>query len=180
MDSTGYKLQPAGPGYESTWATTAVVPYLESLTPKGTVDDAYAMISEHDVKLAEAVLKYLTAPKQRERGVRVVGSEEPGPNRMPTISFVLVQSADGKPPMKSKAVVAEFDKRGPSPSDFGSGTGVRVGIRYGHFYAFTLISSLDPKLDASDGIIRVSFVHYNTLNEVQTFVNTLDDVLYGS
>src|ERR1700712_1902092 len=75
MDSIGYKLQPAGPGYESTWATTAVVPYLESLTPDGTVTSGYSMISEHDSELAEAMLKYLTAPKQRERGIRVIGSE---------------------------------------------------------------------------------------------------------
>jgi selenocysteine lyase/cysteine desulfurase len=178
VDGNGYKLQPAGPGYESTWATTAVVPYLQSLTPHGTIEDAYRFMSEHDSKLAKALLEYLTAPKQRERGVRIVGSEQPGPDRMPTVSFVLVQSVGGKPPMKSKDIVGEFDKAGLSQSGSSGTSGSHVGIRYGHFYAYTLISTLEPKLDPSDGVVRVSFVHYNTLDEVQLFIRMLDHVLY--
>jgi hypothetical protein len=111
-DSIGYKLQPAGPGYESVWGTTAVVPYLEGLTSAGTVEAGYDSISAHDTELARNLLEYLTAPKQRERGIRVVGSEKAGPDRMPTISFVVVKSADGKPSMGSKAVVAQFDEKG--------------------------------------------------------------------
>jgi hypothetical protein len=111
-DSIGYKLQPAGPGYEAVWGTTAVVPYLEGLTPAGTVEAGYDSISAHDCELARNLLGYLTAPKQRGRGIRVVGSEDAGPDRMPTVSFVVVESTDGKAPMSSKAVVARFDEMG--------------------------------------------------------------------
>jgi len=68
VDSIGYKLQPAGPGYESTWATTAIVPYIESLTPEGTLEAGYEAIAAHDVELAAMILNYLTADKHRDRG----------------------------------------------------------------------------------------------------------------
>ena len=31
---------------------------------------------------------------------------------------------------------------------------------------------------AGDGIIRISFVHYNTKEEVEMVISTLDEVLY--
>jgi hypothetical protein len=112
VDSIGYKLQPAGPGYESTWATTAIIPYIESLTPEGTLEAGYKAIADHDVELAAIILKYLTADEQRDRGVRVVGSETASDDRMPTISFVVTAGKNGEPALKSKAVIDEFDKDG--------------------------------------------------------------------
>jgi hypothetical protein len=117
VNSIGYKLQPAGPGYESAWATTAVAPYIESLTPEGSLDAGYKTIMAHDAELARIILEYLTADCQRARGVRVVGSEEPGPSRMSTISFVVVQGSKGEPARKSKWVIDEFDKRGKVSTD---------------------------------------------------------------
>src|ERR1700750_671634 len=111
-DSIGYKLQPAGPGYESVWGTTALIPYIESLTPEHTLAAGYKAIASHDAEIAETILKYLTADKQRNRGIRVVGSETPSAERMPTISFVVVKGTNGEPAMKSKALIDEFDKRG--------------------------------------------------------------------
>ncbi len=55
--------------------------------------------------------------------------------------------------------------------------GVQVGIRYGHFYAYTLVDGLQPKLDVDDGIVRISLVHYNTVEEVKRIVGVLDEVL---
>jgi hypothetical protein len=112
VDSIGYKLQPAGPGYESVWGSTAVVPYIESLTPEGTLDAGYKAMQTHDAEIAKTMLRFLTADKQRARGVRVVGSETPSGERMPTISFVVVKGEKGEPAMKSKGVIDEFDKRG--------------------------------------------------------------------
>jgi hypothetical protein len=112
VKSIGYKLQPAGPGYESAWATTAVVPYIESLTATGTLEAGYQAMVAHDVELAKMLLEYLTGERQRARGVRVVGSEEPGPSRISTITFVVVEGSKGEPARKSKWVIDEFDKRG--------------------------------------------------------------------
>lgn len=108
VDTKAHKLQPGGPGYELVYGTTGVVPYLESLTPEGTLKATFAAIAEHEQTLVEPLLKFLTAPTQVERGVRVVGREEGGLTRVPTISFVVV----GQKPLKSKAVVEIFDKKG--------------------------------------------------------------------
>lgn len=118
VDTNGYKLQPNGPGYELTWGTTAIVPYIESLTSTGTLKAGYHAIQAHDAEIAEAMLAYLTADKQRARGVRVVGSEEPTLERMPTVSFLIVDGANGEPSVKSKALINRFDKRGEVCLDY--------------------------------------------------------------
>jgi hypothetical protein len=112
VDSIGYKLQPAGPGYESVWGTTAIVPYLESITSVGTIEAAFEAITAHDSELANAILSYLTAKKQRDRGIRIIGGEKLTNDRLPTISFVIVESIDGKPRIGSNQLIDEFDKRG--------------------------------------------------------------------
>ena len=107
-----YKLQPGGPGYEITYGTTGVLPYLLSLSTgpsgPGTLQDSFALIAAHEQTLVEPLLAFLTAPEQLDRGVRVVGNDKPGPDRVPTISFVVT----GQRAMKSKDVVGFFDSRG--------------------------------------------------------------------
>jgi hypothetical protein len=112
VDATGYKLQPAGPGYESVWGSTSVLPYLKSLTEEDTLEAAYEAMSAHDSQLAGLLLEYLASEKVFERGVRIVGSAEKSPERMPTVSFLVTDGAKGEPAMKSKEVVGHFDKRG--------------------------------------------------------------------
>ena len=53
----------------------------------------------------------------------------------------------------------------------------QIGIRYGHFYAYSLIDELSPKVDTDEGVVRISLVHYNTVEEVQRIVSILDEVL---
>ena len=53
----------------------------------------------------------------------------------------------------------------------------QVGIRYGHFYAYTLVDSLSPKIDVDDAVVRISLVHYNTVEEVQKIIEILDEAL---
>ena len=54
---------------------------------------------------------------------------------------------------------------------------MQVGIRYGHFYAYTLVDGLQPKLDVEDGIVRISLVHYNTVEEVKRLTGILEGAL---
>ncbi|KAJ6492773.1 pyridoxal phosphate-dependent transferase [Mycena vitilis] len=155
-----YKLQPGGPGYETVYGTTAVLPYLLSLTPADDLAATFDAIAAHEAKLVTALLGYLTAPEQVARGLRVVGVEEPSASRLPTVSFVVV----GDRPMRSKDVVKVFDERGG------------IGIRYGHFYAYTLASQLPPPVDKEEGAVRVSLVHYNTLEEVEKIIGVFKDI----
>jgi hypothetical protein len=112
VDATGYKLQPAGPGYESVWGTTAVGPYVKSLTQHGTLDAGFEAMRDHDADLADVLLQLLAKKALFDRGVRIVGSAKGAPERMPTVSFVVAAGAKGEPAMKSKDVVDRFDKVG--------------------------------------------------------------------
>jgi hypothetical protein len=112
VDATGYKLQPAGPGYESVWGTTAVGPYVRSLTEKGTLAAGFTAMHSHDEALAGQLLAFLAGEKCFARGVRVVGSARAGSMRMPTVSFVVTAGSKDEPAMKSKEVVDAFDKYG--------------------------------------------------------------------
>ncbi|KAG6848523.1 hypothetical protein C0991_000490, partial [Blastosporella zonata] len=108
LDHTSYKLQPGGPGYESAYATTGAVDYLLSLTLHRNLKKTFDAIAAYEQTLVAPLLGFLTAPAQRERGIRVVGEEEVNLSRVPTISFLVV----GQNPIKSKDVVQVFDKKG--------------------------------------------------------------------
>ncbi|OCH96474.1 PLP-dependent transferase [Obba rivulosa] len=154
-----YKLQPGGPGYELVYGCTAVPPYLRSLTPSGDLGDAFDAITSHEQALLTPLLTFLR--DQADRGVRIVGEEQTVLARVPTVSFVVV----GDRRIDSKDVVKAFDKKGD------------IGIRYGHFYAYTLVDSLRPALNVDDGVVRISLVHYNTVDEVNKIIAVLKEVL---
>ncbi|TEB32181.1 selenocysteine lyase [Coprinellus micaceus] len=161
VDAIGYKLQPQGPGYESVYASTGVNQYLLSLTPSNDLDATFNAIALHEQTLLEPLLNFLNEPKQWKRGVKIVGDEKLSLNRVPTVSFVVADD----PPVKSSDIVKVFDDTG------------KIGIRYGHFYAYTLVDELRPKVDVNDGVIRISLVHTNTSEEVQAIIETLRKAL---
>ena len=170
------------------WGCTPVVPYLKSLTPSGTLEDAWRAVARHEQTLLVELLGYLRS--KSEGGVRIVGDEREGETRVPTVSFVV----GGERPIRSKDVVAVFDRK-PNVSVAHHLAKIRddadlnlqcaletdvlyqVGIRYGHFYAYTLVDTLEPKLDVADGVVRISLVHYNTVEEVKRIIGILEEVL---
>jgi hypothetical protein len=108
VEAKAYKLLPGGAGYELTYASSGVLPYLQSLSPTSDIDDAFARIANHEQELVKPLLGYLTSAEARAKGVRVVGNETSGESRVPTISFVVV----GQKPVKSGDIVGYFDKKG--------------------------------------------------------------------
>ena len=54
---------------------------------------------------------------------------------------------------------------------------LQLGVRYGHCYAYTLVDTLKPKVDVNDGLVRISLVHYNTIEEVDRLTEVLDEAL---
>ena len=89
--------------------------------------------------------------------VEIVGSAGNLSSRLPTISFTVTgQRSSAIPPLCEPA---------------------RIGIRWGHFYAPRLVERLG--LTDRDGVVRVSMVHYNTIDEVDTLIRSLDAGLDG-
>lgn len=88
------------------YACTGVPPYLRSLAPEGTLEAAWGAVAQHEQKLLAPLLVYLQS--KASRGVRIVGQEDAGLARVPTVSFVVV----GERPIRSPDVVRAFDAKG--------------------------------------------------------------------
>ena len=50
-----------------------------------------------------------------------------------------------------------------------------IGTGYGNFYAWRLMEGL--QIDPDEGVLRCSFVHYNTEDEVERLKATLEQLL---
>jgi cysteine desulfurase family protein (TIGR01976 family) len=158
------KLQPGNLNYELSVGAAGIPDYLADLgrrtgtatggSRRSHIDAAFVAIAEHESRLADRLLGFL----RTRRAVRVVGpTESDDSTRVPTISFVV----DG---VDSKALVADVDR-------------LNIGIRFGDFHSRRLIEDLD--LTRSNGVVRVSLVHYNTLEEVDRLIEGLDRLIPG-
>ena len=146
------KLEPGNPSYELAWGATAIVDYFEALGGGGGragIERAFDAVAAHEEALGERLLAYLRA----RNDVTVVGSRDADrTRRVPTIAFKI----DGR---ASDEIVRAID------GDF-------VGVRQGDFHSRRLVEALG--LERDGGVIRASMVHYNTLEEVDRLVASLE------
>jgi cysteine desulfurase family protein (TIGR01976 family) len=153
-NQTPYKLQPGNVCYELVAALPELLAYFQELGGGGvgTLSRAFAAMARHEAALADRLLGHLAT----RRDVRVLGELSAAhERRVPTVSFV----PSAKRP---EEVVRAVDARG-------------IGIRHGDFYARRLVDALG--LGGSGGVVRVSMVHYNTLEEVDRLLVALDAAL---
>jgi selenocysteine lyase/cysteine desulfurase len=108
-------------------------------------------IVKHEVNISEVLLKYLRSQPQ----IEIIG--EPGSEadkRVPVISFTVKNRT-------AQSVVENVEGK----SEF--------GFRWGHFYSKRLV---DEVLGLKgDGVVRVSMVHYNTIEEIELLVKKIDE-----
>jgi len=50
----------------------------------------------------------------------------------------------------------------------------KIGVGAGDFYALRCVEALG--MDPTDGVVRVSMVHYNTESEVRSLISVLKEV----
>ena len=156
-----YKLQPGNFNFELTYSTLGIIEYYEDLylhhfnnKPADfseKLNNTFKLIATHEEKLASELLNYLNEVPE----IRIIGSAKADASiRVPTISFVHSK-------FQSDEIVEKVDHHG-------------IGIRFGDFYAKKLIKSLD--LEEKNGVVRVSLVHYNTLEEVQKLIKVFQQI----
>ena len=165
-DDVPYKFQPGNVNYELSYGMLGLMDYLAELdaggvadgTPRGgevdraSVERAFALVAAHEEELSRRFLDFLST---KER-VRIVGRAESDRDlRVPIISFTV----DGA---SSESIVRQIDEH-------------RIGIRFGNFYSVRLIERLG--LPTRDGVVRVSMVHYNTVEEVDRLTTLLDSIV---
>jgi len=150
------KLEPGNTNYELAWGSAGIVDYIDRLGGSGgdraSIDRAFSDIAAHETMIGEKLLSYL-----RDRNdVRIVGRRDSATDRrVPTIAF----KVDGR---DSSEIVRAVE------SD-------RIGIRFGDFHSRRLIETLG--LADGSGVVRVSMVHYNTPEEVDRLISSLDRTL---
>jgi selenocysteine lyase/cysteine desulfurase len=161
-DEVPYKFQPGSVNYELSYGMLGLWDYIEGFTrahgrvdlrerSRAQLEFAFELFSSHEEALAGRLLDFLAS----KSNVRVIGGPDPDRSvRVPTISFVV----DG---MMSDSITAQVDPH-------------RVGIRFGDFYARRLIDDLH--LQSQSGVVRVSMVHYNSIEEIDRLIGILDKV----
>ncbi|MBN4002413.1 cysteine desulfurase-like protein [Nostoc sp. LPT] len=157
-----YKFQLGNVNFELTYGMLGLCDYLSELAQLHYGDEtapdlrnqmvqAFDLISIHEEKISDRLLNYLNS----KPNVRVIGqSKADRQTRVPTISFIV----DG---INSSTIPAKIDQH-------------HIGIRYGDFYAKRLIEYLG--LASQGGIVRVSMVHYNTLEEVNNLIEAFEQI----
>ncbi len=159
-DKVPGKLEPGNPSYELAYSTDGIVDYLAALGARhgGTGDRrakvaaAYAAITRHEDRLTERLLSWLNA----RNDCRVIGETvNERSTRVPTIAFKF----DG---LESGAVARAMDDHG-------------IAIRFGDFHSRRLVEDLGE--DGAGGVLRVSMVHYNTLEQVDRLTSALSGIV---
>jgi cysteine desulfurase family protein (TIGR01976 family) len=158
-----YKFQPGNVNFELSYGMLGLCDYLSELAQlhygeqtapdlRSQMVQAFDLMSVHEDVISDRLLKYLTS----KSNVRIIGQPQANRDlRVPTISFVV----EG---INSQTIPLQIDKH-------------NIGIRFGDFYAKRLIEDLG--LDKQGGVVRVSMVHYNTIEEVDRLIQALETVL---
>lgn len=156
-----YKFQPGNVNYELSYGLFGLKNYFNSLAEyhnhksKSFRENAafsFDLFSKHEETLSNKLFDYLNSKKN----VKIIGENTSDKTkRVPTVSFYVENR-------KSDSITKEVDK-------------YKIGIRYGDFYALRLIKYLG--LSELNGIVRVSIVHYNTVEEVEKLINALDKII---
>ena len=159
-DKVHYKLNPAGPDHAQVAALAGVVDYLDEVflhhggdasTPaaeRGHV--VHDLFRDHETELLARLLAYL-----EERGdVRIIGPTRAA-DRAPTVAIV--------PHDRSLEDVQ------------GSLTADKVAVGIGDFYGVRPLRGVG--VDPATGVLRMSFVHYTTADEVDRLIEGLERAL---
>lgn len=148
------RLVPAGPDHAQVAAAAGIVDYLEKLaalagpTAQGATP---CRIAHHAMRAQEtALLAPLLDYLRQKNGIRLIGPDDPA-RRTPTVSLRVERPAAHLAGMLSRH---------------------NVGVGGGHFYAWRLLEALG--ITPAHGVLRLSFVHYTTPEEITRLIAALD------
>lgn len=162
-DDIPYKLQPGSSNYELSYGYLGYKDYIEAiinfhfpdkghLNIRSKAQLAFQLFTDHEEKLTDRFLSFLNA----KENVKIIGKTSSSQfERVATVSFVIDD-------VVSSTITEKVDE-------------YNIGIRFGDFYARRLINDLG--LSPQDGVIRVSMVHYNTMEEVDRLIEILDPLI---
>ena len=158
VGSATSRFTPAGPDHAQIASVNGVIDYFEAIdshhfsaadkSPKA--QRVGALLHSAEIENLKPLLAFL---KQRA-GIRLIGKLATD-NRAPTVSFTV----DGVDP----AVIAEKLAE------------QHIGIANGNCYAYRLMEALD--ISPEQGVVRLSFVHYTSAEEVNRLMEALEGLI---
>ena len=153
------RFTPAGPDHAQIATVNGVMDYMEDVYRHHHGDDApvlqqaeavRVLFREHETELLQPLLDFLSAHPQ----VHLIGKSR-AIDRAPTVAFAV----NGQSPGELAARMNSF----------------KLGIGVGHFYAYRLVEALG--VDTEEGVLRASFVHYTSPEEVTRLIEALDHLI---
>jgi len=163
INEVPYKIQPGNKNFEMTFSMSGLNEYLKAVHDHHYPDDqpskvrekfarTFDLFANHEEVLGNRFIDFL----KTKENVTIIGEQSGDQNkRVATIAFY-------HETQNSKDIVEQVDP-------------YNVGIRYGDFYAKKIVEAIG--IEDKGGPVRVSFVHYNTLEEVNRLIEVLDKVL---
>ncbi len=156
-----YTINPGGPNHEELVSLIGIYEYLMSiydhhfseknLSIQKKIKLINEIIAQHEEELANPILDYIDSCKN----LNLIGKNKIlNKNRAPTISFYSNH--------KSSKEISNFLVKN------------KIATRNDNFYAWRCLKALG--IDTDDGVIRISLVHYNKMNEVNKIINILDKI----
>jgi len=160
-DQYPYTINPGGPNHEELVSLIGIYEYFNNLYNFHFKNEEIEiiqkmkkinnLISNHEEEMANPVLEYI----DKRSDLYLIGKNKiVNKNRAPTISFI---SKD-----KSSKEICEIllDNK--------------IATRNDNFYAWRCLKSLG--IDTEDGVIRLSMVHYNDINDVEKLLSALNKI----
>ncbi len=157
-DTLYKRFTPAGPDHAQVAACAGMVDYIEALaahhgvlgeTPTASGAAVHDLMRAHEVKLLQPLLDYVS----EKNSLRLLGPSEAA-HRAPTVAIACEKSGGG--------LALDLASRG-------------IMAGGGDFYALRALEAMGVSPDT--GVLRLSFVHYTTQQEVEKLIGALDDIL---
>ncbi len=156
------RLTPAGPDHAAIAACAGIIDYYEDVfdhhfgssdasSVRERILQVFELFGEHEQKIMAPLVEYISSRSD----FRLIGSPSTSHSvRAPTVAF----HSYSRP---SKDIYLSLIEAG-------------ISCGHGNFYARRLVEAVG--LDAEDGVVRLSLVHYNTAEEVAKALDALEGI----
>tara|TARA_Y100001970_G_scaffold70855_1_gene90164 strand:+ start:712 stop:1959 length:1248 start_codon:yes stop_codon:yes gene_type:complete len=156
-----YTLNPGGPNHEELSSLIGIHEYFDDLymhhfsekniSTRNKIDHINELIANHEEEITNPLLEFINSHKN----IQLIGKNKiVNKNRAPTIAFTFTNKS-------SKIVAQELVQQG-------------IATRNDNFYAWRCLKALG--IDTNDGVVRTSFVHYNTSEDIIKLINALKKI----